>query len=176
MLSNDEYRALQDVLDCCAAGDRDAWNQFALRLRDGLVQAATRFMHRRQDAEDAVQELFLSFWQHPERLRRIRPARLTALLAFIACRRHFQRLRRNHIVEVPLSGLGDVPEKHTGARALPAELDGFLAGLSRRLRDALECLACGRATDPGAPAFSPAAFRQSIRRIRRRWQAFPRPG
>jgi DNA-directed RNA polymerase specialized sigma24 family protein len=175
MLFNDEYRALQDVLDRCAPGDRGAWNEFALRLRDGLVQAATRFTHRRQDAEDAVQELFLSLWQHPERLRRIRADRLTASLAFDACRRHFQRQRRKHIGAVRLGGVGDVPEEPTGTCPLPARLDGFVAGLPRRLRDALECLASGRPTDPGPPAFSPAAFRQAVRRIRRRWEAFPRP-
>lgn len=82
------------ILDRISAGDRDAV-QDCLNRYSGLVWSlARRMLGNNEEAEDAVQEIFIEIWKNAERFDSSRASE-TTFIAMIARRRLIDRLRKN---------------------------------------------------------------------------------
>jgi RNA polymerase sigma-70 factor (ECF subfamily) len=99
------------LLQRVAAGDSEAVRE-CLDDYGGLVWSlARRFLSNRQDAEDAVQEIFVSVWQSAGRFDPSVGSEST-FIAMIARRRLIDRLRRSKLDEVEFDesvGAGEPP-------------------------------------------------------------------
>lgn len=83
----------QNVLHRIAAGDKNAVQE-CLKLYGGLVWSLARRMSPNlDDAEDAVQEIFIDIWKHANRFDE-NQASETTFVAMIARRRLIDRLRK----------------------------------------------------------------------------------
>lgn len=83
------------ILKRIALGDRDAVND-CLDKYGGLVWSIARKMLRNsEDAEDAVQEIFVDIWKNAERFDESQSSE-TTFIAMIARRRIIDRIRRTN--------------------------------------------------------------------------------
>jgi len=103
-------RVGKTLLQRVAEGDGEAVRE-CLDEFGGLVWSlARRFLSSRQDAEDAVQEIFVSIWQSAGRYDPNVGSEAT-FVAMIARRRLIDRLRKASIDEVELTpNVGEAPE------------------------------------------------------------------
>lgn len=110
-----ERRVDESILARVAAGDGDAVRE-CLDEFGGLVWSlARRFLSNRQDAEDAVQEIFISIWHSAARYDPSMGSEAT-FVAMIARRRLIDRLRKPSLAEVELrDGRAEAPEHGAGA-------------------------------------------------------------
>lgn len=82
----------QDTLQRIAAGDREAV-QDCLKAYGGLVWSlARRMLRNSDDAEDAVQEIFIDVWKNAARFDPLQSSE-TTFIAMIARRRLIDRIR-----------------------------------------------------------------------------------
>ena len=82
------------ILQRIASGDRDAV-QDCLNQYSGLVWSlARRMLQNKEDAEDAVQEIFIEIWKNAERFDSAQASE-TTFIAMIARRRLIDRLRKS---------------------------------------------------------------------------------
>ncbi len=85
----------QSILKRIAAGEKNAVSE-CLDIYGGLVWAlARRMLSNVEDAEDAVQEIFIDLWKNAERFDE-RQASETTFVAMIARRRLIDRMRRGN--------------------------------------------------------------------------------
>ena len=85
----------QAVLQRIASGDKNAVQE-CLKLYGGLVWSLARRMSANtDDAEDAVQEIFIDIWKHAERFDETQASE-TTFVAMIARRRLIDRLRKSN--------------------------------------------------------------------------------
>lgn len=88
----DEYKLAQAILHRIASGDKTAV-QDCLNVYGGLVWSLARRMSpNTDDAEDAVQEIFIEIWKNAERFDEAQSSE-TTFVAMIARRRLIDRLR-----------------------------------------------------------------------------------
>ncbi|MDH3492144.1 MAG: RNA polymerase sigma factor [Acidobacteriota bacterium] len=81
------------ILERIAAGDRDAVQE-CLNQYSGLVWSlARRMLPNKEEAEDAVQEIFIEIWKNAERFDASQASE-TTFVAMIARRRLIDRLRK----------------------------------------------------------------------------------
>ncbi|MEW6361472.1 MAG: RNA polymerase sigma factor [Pyrinomonadaceae bacterium] len=85
----------QTILERIAAGDQTAVPD-CLKAYGGLVWSlALRMLRVREDAEDAVQEIFLDIWKNASRFNPVQASE-TTFIAMIARRRLIDRLRHSN--------------------------------------------------------------------------------
>jgi RNA polymerase sigma factor (sigma-70 family) len=85
----------QAVLQRIAAGDKTAVQE-CLKLYGGLIWSLARRMSpNKDDAEDAVQEIFIDVWKNAERFDESQASE-TTFVAMIARRRLIDRLRKSN--------------------------------------------------------------------------------
>jgi RNA polymerase sigma factor (sigma-70 family) len=85
----------QALLNRIASGDRNAVQE-CLKLYGGLVWSLARRMSpNTDDAEDAVQEIFIDIWKNAERFDETKASE-TTFVAMIARRRLIDRLRKTN--------------------------------------------------------------------------------
>lgn len=85
----------QTILERIAAGDQTAVPD-CLKAYGGLVWSlALRMLRVREDAEDAVQEIFLDIWKNASRFNPVQASE-TTFVAMIARRRLIDRLRHSN--------------------------------------------------------------------------------
>jgi RNA polymerase sigma-70 factor (ECF subfamily) len=107
----------QTVLQRVAAGDGEAVRE-CLDEYGGLVWSlARRFLSNRQDAEDAVQDIFVSVWQSAGRYDPSVGSEST-FIAMIARRRLIDRLRRSKLDEVEFDEAAGEGERPTTGHAI----------------------------------------------------------
>lgn len=124
----DEAKALLGRL---AAGEESAFAELYDRYGAGLLAAAMRMLARRQDAEDAVQEVFAALVRSRRRLILVED--LAAYL-FVSLRRSAGRVaeRRPRMAELDVTAAGD-PESAVNSRAEAVEAHERLHRAIRRL-------------------------------------------
>lgn len=114
----------------------DAWAEEALYRRhaDRVYRTVLRILGRRADAEDALQETFVTAFEHLDELRD--PAAVSGWLLRIAVRHVQRRLRRRQVRrwlgledEAAAVLLDPAPGASPEERALCAELATILAGV-----------------------------------------------
>lgn len=92
LVNNQEPLVTQTILQRIAAGDQPAVQE-CLKSYGGLVWSLARRMLRNQDdAEDAVQEIFLDVWKNAERFDPAQASE-TTFVAMIARRRLIDKIR-----------------------------------------------------------------------------------
>jgi RNA polymerase sigma-70 factor (ECF subfamily) len=104
------------LVERCLAGDESASRRFVQRFEGLVYGLCLRMLGRREDAEDAAQDVFLRTFRSLHRWDAGRP--LTPWLVAIAanrCRTALDRRSRQPVAAV-------VPEQAEAARAAPAEL------------------------------------------------------
>ncbi len=123
---------------------RRDWNALYEAMRPRLHGLALAMLHQQQDAEDAVQEVFLRAWRHAHRLRDVGALEgwMFAVLRNVAR----DRLRRRRIRRADPLDADWVPEPIETRRLRPdsrLELDDALAALPVRCRGSLDRTAAG---------------------------------
>jgi len=93
----------QTLLQQIAAGDRDAVARCLDAYGSLVWSLARRFTSSRDDAEDAVQEIFIELWAHAARFDPAKASE-TTFVAMLARRRLIDRLRKTRR-EPPTEGL-----------------------------------------------------------------------
>lgn len=112
-------------------GDEEAFEELVRRHAPGLLRLATRLLGSRTEAEDAVQESFVSAWRKLPEFRR--DARFSTWIHRIVTNRCLNVLRARR----PAMGLEGVPEpqapEHEASPARVAEGHAAVADLSRAM-------------------------------------------
>ena len=92
LLSTSQVNSVQTILQRIAGGDQNAVQE-CLKTYGGLVWSlARRMLRNSEDAEDAVQEIFLDVWRNAERYDPSQASE-TTYIAMIARRRLIDRIR-----------------------------------------------------------------------------------
>lgn len=92
LLSTGQVNSVQTILQRIAGGDQNAVQE-CLKSYGGLVWSlARRMLRNSEDAEDAVQEIFLDVWRNAERFDPSQASE-TTFVAMIARRRLIDRIR-----------------------------------------------------------------------------------
>ncbi len=92
LLSTSQVNSVQTILQRIAGGDQNAVQE-CLKTYGGLVWSlARRMLRNSEDAEDAVQEIFLDVWLNAERYDPSQASE-TTYIAMIARRRLIDRIR-----------------------------------------------------------------------------------
>lgn len=100
----------ENLLAAAKGGDRAAFGELLERSADKVFHAAVRITGNREDAEDAVQETFLSALLHLHDFDG--RSRFSTWLTRIAINAALMRLRKNHRSrEVPIESKADLGEK-----------------------------------------------------------------
>ena len=130
---------LDPLLARLAAGDEKAFETVHARFADRLLGAGLRLLNHRQDAEDAVQQVFISFHRTGTKLAEVRD--LGAYL-FTALRRTAQKTivrgRRRPLADTELLSDAAVPPQPRGRDSERSErLQRSLSALSLEQREAI---------------------------------------
>ncbi|GAA0509551.1 RNA polymerase subunit sigma-24 [Saccharopolyspora subtropica] len=135
-----------DLAACIAAGDADAFERLVRRYSDAVLGMALRMLGDRAEAEDVVQDVFVTVWRRAGEL--VAPAALRTWLFQVARRNCLIVLRRRRTRRT--DPVETVPENRTavGAAVLVVDpqraveagagmlaLRRALAGLPTRQRD-----------------------------------------
>lgn len=119
-----------------ADGDTDAFSVLVRRHAPYLVAFATRMMSSRADAEDCVQEAFITAWQKLPTLDA--PERVRSWLSTIVVRKVNDRFRRRHPVdsidEIEIADAGVGPEERAELGSQLEQLGRALASLPEEMR------------------------------------------
>ncbi len=81
------------ILQRVASGDSPAFEECVKQYGNLVWSIAKKFTNSEQDAEDAVQDIFIEIWQFAKRFDAIKASEVT-FIAMIARRRMIDRLRR----------------------------------------------------------------------------------
>lgn len=123
-----------------AEGDEDAFAVLVQRHAAALIRLATRLLGTRAEAEDAVQEAFISAWRRlPEFQCRSSFATWTYRIVTNRC----LNVLRSRKLEAPLEAAGDVPAPEHAAS--PARITEGRDAV-RELREALDQLSAEQRT------------------------------
>ena len=112
-------------------GDKGAFAVIVEKYKNTVFAITLKILHHYEDAEDAAQEVFLSAYQHLDKLEE--PEKLRAWLCKIAKYRCYRELRRRHAVEdieeLPDTLISDdgTPEDQA---ILSEDIAALMAGLS----------------------------------------------
>lgn len=113
------------ILERIAAGDKNAVEE-CIRTYNGLIwKIARKYSKEYEDAEDAVQEIFLSIWMNAHRFNASKSPE-PAFICLLAQRKAIDLLRKNknRLSETELPESGDLPDaKNSGYRNLFLNLD-----------------------------------------------------
>lgn len=127
---------LEALLARCAAGDRAALEALYARAAPILLAILMRMLKRRDAAEDALQDVFVSVWQRARQFDPIRGRPLAWLVSMARYRAiDLQRATRPAVALTELSGLDT---EWQAAEALDA---GEMLGTGELLRRCLEQIA-----------------------------------
>lgn len=130
------------LMERIGAGDRAAFSQFCRRHGGRCLSVAQQILRNPDDAEEAVQDVFLRVWQTAPRWRRTE-ARVTTWLFRVVVNTAIDRLRRVSPLCLPLDHAAEVvaaepnPEALTGGKELARILSRAVASLPVRQRAAL---------------------------------------
>lgn len=101
------------LLSRCAAGDLAAFDALVERHQDRLYRVCARVLQDREEARDAVQDVFLKLFRKAGQLRS--RGQLFSLLYRIAVNHCLNRLRRRRLVRfLPLAGGASAPGHDEG--------------------------------------------------------------
>ena len=127
---------LADLIRATAAGDQKAFERLYAETSPRLFAIVLRLCRRRDWAEEVLQEVYLSIWDHAGDYRPERGAPM-AWLATIGRNRALDRLRRQR----PETSIDAVEGSGQWADPEPGPLDWALAGAqARRLKYCLDQL------------------------------------
>ncbi len=137
------------VLPRVALGDEGAVKECLDRYGGLVWSLARRWIRSREEAEDAVQEIFISVWRSAGRFDASRSSEAT-FVATIARRRLIDRLRAagTRPQAVPMEDAGVLRDEHSSAARADASLDlarveEALAGMRPEQRQVLELAVVG---------------------------------
>ncbi len=82
-----------------AAGDRGAFSQVIRRHQASVLSVAYRYLGRREDAEEAAQEVFIRLWRAARRYRPDKP--LAAYLRTLTVNFCLDMIRKPRLVALP---------------------------------------------------------------------------
>jgi len=101
-----ERAELEALLARCAAGDRSALESLYTRVAPILLAVLIRMLRRRDVAEDALQDVFVSVWQRAQQFDPIRGRPLAWLVSMARYRAiDLQRARRPAVALTEVSAL-----------------------------------------------------------------------
>jgi len=125
---------LEALLARCAAGDRSALESLYARVSPILLAVLMRMLRRRDVAEDALQDVFVSVWQRARQFDPIRGRPLAWLVSMARYRAiDLQRARRPAVALSDVSGLE--PQLQSDGPAEGADLHGMGGSLLRCLEE-----------------------------------------
>jgi RNA polymerase sigma-70 factor (ECF subfamily) len=124
MNSDDDHASsgstLAQMLAKVATGDRDAFEDIYRRTSVKLFGVCLRILPVRQEAEEALQEVYLSVWQRAGSFDMARGSAMTWLIT-LARNRAIDRLRaKGRIMTAPIELADDVPDNAPDATSLIA--------------------------------------------------------
>jgi RNA polymerase sigma-70 factor (ECF subfamily) len=123
---------LEALLARCAAGDRSALESLYTRVAPILLAVLIRMLRRRDVAEDALQDVFVSVWQRARQFDPIRGRPLAWLVSMARYRAiDLQRARRPVVALRDASALE--PQLQSEGPAESVDLHGMGASLLRCL-------------------------------------------
>src|SRR5512134_3047164 len=130
------------LVERCARGDREAFDQLVDRHGDALFRFASRHCGARRDAEDAVQDGLLAAWRGAATFRGDSSARTWLFQVVLnACRRRHRRRAGQVGPDEPMEAAAEVtapesgPEERAAARQVGRAIDAALAELSDEARE-----------------------------------------
>ncbi len=146
----DDQEALESLINRCLANDQDGQQAFAAlydKVAPGLYRLAYSILLHRQDAEDVVQEAMVYAFRNLYRYERSRGAFRTWLYTITVSRCRNARRRKwlptiglgklLHVGVEPAAPVDHTPEAALARLGVREALEGALAGLSPRLREAV---------------------------------------
>ena len=132
LMNEPDGAELEALLARCAAGDRSALETLYVRVAPLLLAVLVRMLKRRDAAEDALQDVFVSVWQ---RARQFDPIRGRALAWLVSMARYraidLQRATRPAVALTEVSALE--PQLQSEGPAETSEMLGTGALLLRCL-------------------------------------------
>ena len=108
---------LADILEAVARGDREAFARLYERTSAKLYGICLRLLGNEAEAEDVLQDVYVTVWQKAERFDRGRASPIT-WLAVLARNKGIDRLRRRSSKLEPIEAAADVEDD----RPLPFDL------------------------------------------------------
>jgi RNA polymerase sigma-70 factor (ECF subfamily) len=138
MLATDTNDADRERLRHCllatAAGDRGAFEQLYQRTSAKLFGVCLRILHERSEAEEVLQDVYLTIWRKASQYDAERASPIT-WLAMIARNRAIDRIRSGQLdrASVPIDLAAELADDGTDAITLAQD-----ASESRRLHDCLD--------------------------------------
>lgn len=137
-----------DLLASVRLGDRDAFHALYSRFAPELLALCVRILHSRDDAEDAVADIFWEVWQRRERYDASRGAPRTYLMTLgrsraidrlrsHAARPDMNEKRRSDVADM-LASAGPAPDDSAASAELRGRVASALGELNQRQREAME--------------------------------------
>jgi RNA polymerase sigma-70 factor (ECF subfamily) len=133
-VEGDDREQLRNRLLGTAAGDRRAFEDLYLRTSSKLFGICLRILHERHEAEEVLQDVYLTIWRKASQYDAVRASPIT-WLAMIARNKAIDRLRANRVerASVPIDLAAEPVDEGVAAASL-AEA----ASEGRRLHDCLD--------------------------------------
>jgi len=100
---------LATILEAVALGDREAFAQLYARTSAKLYGICLRLLANEAEAEDVLQDVYVTVWQKAERFDRGRASPIT-WLAVLARNKAIDRLRRRSTKAEPIEAAADVED------------------------------------------------------------------
>ena len=85
------HKQLQEVIDACKLGDKEAFRDLMLEYTEYVFALAFRILRNDEDAKDAVQETFIKVWHNIDKYRK--EVKLTTWIYKICTNLCFDRLK-----------------------------------------------------------------------------------
>ena len=120
--SDDARRELAALFPAIAAGDRRAFARLYERTSAKLYGVALRVLKSESEAEEVLQDVYVSVWRNAARFRAERASPIT-WLAVLARNRAIDRLRGRKPPAAPLDDAGDPPSDDLDALQLLEQAD-----------------------------------------------------